>query len=271
MLSLGLFVTPAGDSDTHTTVADPLGMPRTYVRVADDSGAALANGSAIDQVVGTQIGSYNGAAVPRDVVVTDGPMITVLAGGQPALGRVVAATAGAVTLQVTIQAADWAEFDTLEVFANTTPDPVKMNDTTLVPLKCWTSRPLPGLMPSDPCARAALAPEAMTVALVAAGGSAKRYEATVTITLDAADVATATRAGATGKDAWLVLRARGDRSIFPVLPTNAVTAATQAAIMTGDFATMRTALIGKGVQAQAITAPVLVDFDGGGYRAPFAP
>jgi hypothetical protein len=126
-------------------------------------------------------------------------------------------------------------------------------------------------MPSDPCARAALAPEAMTVALVAAGGSAKRYEATVTITLDAADVATATRAGATGKDAWLVLRARGDRSIFPVLPTNAVTAATQAAIMTGDFATMRTALIGKGVQAQAITAPVLVDFDGGGYRAPFAP
>ena len=42
MLSLGLFVTPAGNSDTHTVVADPLGMPRTYVRVADDSAAALA-------------------------------------------------------------------------------------------------------------------------------------------------------------------------------------------------------------------------------------
>ena len=41
MLSLGLFVTPAGNSDTHTTVADPVGMPRTYIRVADDSAAAL--------------------------------------------------------------------------------------------------------------------------------------------------------------------------------------------------------------------------------------
>src|SRR5207302_8549915 len=27
MLSLGLYVTPTGSSDTHTTVADPMGMP----------------------------------------------------------------------------------------------------------------------------------------------------------------------------------------------------------------------------------------------------
>ena len=45
MLSLGLFVAPAGDSDTHTTVADPLGMPRTFVRVPDDGADALQSAS----------------------------------------------------------------------------------------------------------------------------------------------------------------------------------------------------------------------------------
>jgi hypothetical protein len=30
-------------------------------------------------------------------------------------------------------------------------------------------------------------------------------------------------------------------------------------------------LQGRGVPAEAFTAPVFVDFDGGGYRAPFAP
>ena len=50
MLSIGFYVTPAGNSDTHTTVADPAGMPRTYVRVADDSSAALADGTAVAAV-----------------------------------------------------------------------------------------------------------------------------------------------------------------------------------------------------------------------------
>ncbi|HEY5950463.1 MAG TPA: CehA/McbA family metallohydrolase, partial [Kofleriaceae bacterium] len=213
MLSMGLYVTPAGNSDTHTIVADPAGMPRTYVRVADDSAAALASPASIDAVVATQTGA-NGT--PRDVVVTDGPMIDVKVGGAPALGRAVASVNQPITLTVTITAADWARFDTLEVFANTTPAPPK-DDTTLTPLKCWTSRTLTTLDPKDPCAVASLAPEAMNVNLVTlpGGGSFKRYEATVQVTLDPADITT--RAGATGKDAWLVFRARGDRGIFPIL------------------------------------------------------
>jgi hypothetical protein len=272
MLSLGFFVTPAGDSDTHTTVADPLGMPRTYIRVTDDSPAALASGAAADDVLATQLGTRNGTSVARDVVVTNGPMIAVTFNGQPALGSVATATGGQVTLQVTVQSADWAEFDTLEVFANATPDPVKANDTTLTPLKCWTARPLAGLAPTDPCKRAALAPEAMTVTLVPVGtGGAQRFEVVLTITLATADVAAATRAGATGKDGWLVFRARGDRAIFPVLPNDVVTAANLPVLLGGDFATIRAALAGQGIQAMAVTSPVFVDFDGGGYRAPFAP
>jgi hypothetical protein len=277
MLSLGLYVTPAGDSDTHTTVADPMGMPRTYVRVADDSGDALASGSAVDAVVATQTGANNTA---RDVVVTDGPMIDVKVGSMLALGRVISSQGAPVTLTVTIIAADWAPFDTLEVFANTTPSPVDNGhgsdisnaDTTLTPLKCYTSRTLGTLHAKDPCMQAALAPEAMTVTLATVAGAPgyKRYEATVTVTLDAADIAT--RAGATGKDAWLVFRARGDRGIFPLLPKgDTISAATMPALLSGDITAINAALTGHGISAEAITAPVFVDFDGGGYRAPFAP
>ncbi|MBV8759241.1 MAG: PHP domain-containing protein [Deltaproteobacteria bacterium] len=271
MLSLGFYVTPAGDSDTHTTVADPLGMPRTYVRVASDNAAALADGTAVDAVVATQTGA-GGAA--RDIVVTDGPMISVTSGTQPAIGRQIPSVGAPVTLTVTIISADWAPFDTLEVFANTTPDAIKGKDadSALIPLKCWTSRTIASFNANDPCAKASLAAEAMTVnlATLPGGGGFKRYEATVTVTLDASDITT--RAGATGKDAWLVFRARGDRGIFPILPKgDTISDTTMPALLTGDRATIDTALTGHGISAEAVTAPIFVDFDGGGYRAPFAP
>jgi hypothetical protein len=267
MLSLGYFVTPAGNSDTHKTIVDPVGMPRTLIRVADDSGAALADGTAVDAVLATQTGAN---ATPRDVIVTNGPMIDVKVGGQPALGREVSAS-GAITIVVTLTSPDWAEFDTLEVFANTTPDPVKSGITVLQPLKCFTSRQIANLDAKDPCKTAALAAEPMTVNLATIGGpgNRRRFEATVTVTLDAADIGT--RTGATGTDAWLVFRVRGDRAIFPLLTNDVITAATKPVLLGGDFDEIRAALTGKGVPATAFTSPVFVDFDGGGYRAPFAP
>lgn len=271
MLSLGLFVTPAGNSDTHTAISDPVGMPRTYLRVADDSAAALATGTAVDAALQTQTGANQ---TPRDVVITNGPWIDVKVGTVNALGRVFPSPGGAaVTLTVTIQSPDWAEFDTLEVFANTTPDPVpKSDDTTIIPLKCWTTRNLTTLMMNDPCKAAAMPAEALnvTLATIPGPGSYRRYEATVTVTLDAQDIVT--RAGKTGTDAWLVFRVRGDRAVFPLLMSGATgDAAAATAILGGDFATLRSALTGKGVPASAFTSPVFIDFDGGGYRAPFSP
>jgi hypothetical protein len=271
MLSLGFYVTPAGDSDTHTTVADPLGMPRTYVRVANDSADALADGTAVDAVIGTQTGTFAGAQVPRDVVITDGPMIDVQANGAPALGSVITSTNAPVTLTVTITSPDWAVFDTLEVFANATPGaPASTGSTSLVPLKCWTTRAIAALNAMDPCALAPITPEAMTVQTIAVGGGYNLYKAVVTVTLEAADIRN--RAGATGRDAWLVFRARGDQAIFPVMVQTALsTDAALAAALSGDPAQLAAAMTGNGVPAQAITAPVFVDFDGGGYKAPFAP
>ena len=272
MLSLGLYVTPTGNSDTHYTTADPVGMPRTYVRVMDDSPNALSNGGVVEDILATQTGA---SSRPRDIVVTNGPFIDVKINNMAALGRVFTPGGnGSISIDVTLTSPDWAEFDTLEVFANSTPDALRNGneETTLVPLKCWTSRTLGTLMTTDPCMRATIAPESMTVQLqnVPGGGGYQRYEASVNITLDAADIVT--RMGHTGTDAFLVFRVRGDRAIFPLL-TGAGTfdATTRSAIMSGNPTQLRTALAGKGVPAEAFTAPVFVDFDGGGYRAPFAP
>ena len=266
MLSLGKVVTPAGNIDTHTSVADPVGMPRTMVGVTDDSGAALASGAASDAVLAAMTGS-----APRDVIVTNGPMIQVRSGGAPAIGRTLDG-AGGVTLTVTVTSPDWAEIDTIEVFANTTPD-IVANDglTAITPLRCWTSRPLGSLDPADRCLDAAMAPQSASIQLVtlAGGGNFRRYEATITVTLDAADIVN--RAGASGTDAWLVFRVRGDRGVFPLLTNSAIDATTLPIILAGNMDDIATALRGKGVAASAFTAPIFVDFDGGGYRAPFAP
>jgi len=268
MLSLGKVVTPAGDSDTHTSVIDPLGMPRTYVRVGDDSSAALQSGASVDQVLATMTG-----AAPRDIVVTDGPMIEVSVNSASAIGQTIAATGGTVTLDVTVTSPEWAPVDTLEVFANSTPDIVHGDGiTALTPLHCWTSRALGTLDPADRCVAAAIAPEtaAFPLVMLSGPGGFKRYQTTITVTLDATDIVN--RTGATGQDAWLVFRVRGDVGIFPLMTQKIIVDAPMlATLLAGDPAQLATALAHTGVPAIAFTAPVFVDFDGGGYRAPFAP
>jgi hypothetical protein len=42
-------------------------------------------------------------------------------------------------------------------------------------------------------------------------------------------------------------------------------------LVAGDPAALDSLLRAEGVPATAFTAPIYVDFDGGGYRAPFGP
>lgn len=269
MMSMGFDVCPTASSDTHTDVIDPVGMPRTMVRVSDDSGAALASGAAVDEVLAVTTG-----AVARDIVMTDGPMVRVRAGADDVIGDVVTAAGGTVTFTLDITAADWAKVDTLEVFANATPvtPPAGTDPTALQPLQCFTTRDLGSLDPADPCLLAPLPPQAMTVTLVDLGGGVARYEASVTVTLAASDIAAATRAGASGTDAWVAFRVSGDRGVLPLLSLHALTDETLATFVDGtDTAAIDAALDGHGIPAIAVTAPVFVDFDGGGYLAPFTP
>lgn len=266
-LSLGKVYTPLGNADTHTRERDQSGLPRTLVRVPDDSSDALRAG--IDEDVwATLLGT-----TPRDVVVTDGPMLHVSEqpGGASALGRIVAAVDGVVTLDITASSADWVDFDTVEVFANNTFDALPPSGvaSSLPPVACFTART--GLGATDPCK---LAPwrggaQPLTVQLETLPNGGVRRVARVSATFAASDIPT--RAGHTGSDAWFVVRVRGNRGLVPVIIEDAITDANVATFVENNSAAVAAALEGRGASALAFTSPIFVDFDGGGYRAPFAP
>jgi hypothetical protein len=265
--SFGMRITPIGNSDSHDAIGSPLGMPRTYVRVLDDSPAALASGAVVDEVLDTLAGR---AGTPVDVVVTNGPHIAVEVDGDPApLGAVFDGTAGSIEVTVTITAPTWALFDTVEIFANATPEIDE--DGPIEPLACFTSRPQGEIMANDPCALASLGgAQAMTVDVVQVAAGFDRLEATVSLTINAGAIAT--RAGATGTDAWFVIRARGDRSVFPLLLDGLFDDGNiDVFVDPPSQEALDAELDGRGIPAAAFTAPFFVDFDGGGYLAPFSP
>ena len=264
-LSFGLDVTPIGSSDTHTITKDPMGMPRTYVRVTDDSPVAIETGRVVDDIIAT----LTGDGVPTDVVLTNGPHVEIRVDGEPALGRVVEADDGEVTLQIRAIAPSWAHLDTLELHANATP-PVGNHAEALQPLACFTSRD----EPSEPCADAAIPGtlEVNEVELLDGEGNptgVTYLELEQEITLSAADIET--REGAVSDDAWIVVRARGNRGIFPAYINQILNASNLEIFVSGTDEERAAVLEERGVPATALTAPVYVDFDGGGYVAPFSP
>jgi hypothetical protein len=270
-LSLGLVVTPIGNSDTHYAFADAAGMPRTYVRVSDDSALALESGRVVDDVLDTLSGRSD--TTGRDVVVTNGPFIEVTqAGGQgSAIGRELTAGGDRIALDVRVTAPAWAAFDTVEVFANATPEvpaPGRpLGATALTPHLCHTSRDPATLAENDACAGAVGGARPLVVTLDEDG---LVHVATLRVEVEAGAIAT--RAGASGSDAWLVVRVRGSRGIFPLL-LDGITgdAAAVDTLLADDPAAVEALLSDRGVPATAFTAPLFVDFDGGGYHAPFSP
>jgi hypothetical protein len=264
-LTLGLEVTPLGNSDTHDAYQTPAGMPRTYVRVGDDSAAALESGAIVADTLATLSGTTN-----RDIVVTNGPHIQVSVAGQTssALGAVIDGTSGSVTLHVTVVSPDWAVFDTLEIFANATPD-VNSADTVLQPLFCFTSRDSLELAESDVCALASQGAQALEVSLVEVAAGVGRYQASLQVTIAAGDIIN--HPSATGRDAWLVFRVRGDRAVFPLLLDGVISSDTLDILVSGTQAEQSAVLDGRGVPATAFTSPVFVDFDGSGYSAVLSP
>lgn len=261
-LSFGFVVTAVGDSDTHQRWSVPSALPRTMVRVPDDSPAAVASGIA-DDVYATVAGT---SSTPRDVVVTSGPMLRMWVGDDAATGGIGRTVATATpTLHVRAAAAEWVGLDTIEVYANgaftipvpggTLPDPVR-------PIYCFSSR---AIAPAR-CAQAigGVRPLAITVIELKTGH--RRVEAAIDLPLDVEPIVGKNRSGATGRDFYLLGRAASRRSLFPVVPTDLdPDDVTIAALIDGAVPD------GLGNLPQAITNPIFVDADGGGYRAIFAP
>jgi len=268
-LSFGMSVTPMGNSDTHKVVSDHTGMPRTMVRVGSDTPDDIAN----EAIVGDVLDTLNGRLdTPKDVIITNGPHITIDASGFTGspIGSVVDGSGGSVDLTITAYAADWAEFDTVELFVNSTPNSREKKATWMQPSVCFTNRDIGTLPETEPCVLAPIEPQVMTVGLVEVAPGFSRYEATVSISIAEADMALFNREGAQGTDAWVVVRVRGQRSIFPLME-DGVSSELLSVVTTGDRAAMDAAMYGVGIPAAAVTMPLYIDFDGGGYRAPFAP
>jgi hypothetical protein len=241
-----------------------MGFPRSYVRVDDDSPGALADGSVVGSLLDTLTGR-----TPRDVVVTNGPMVRVTEDGETSsvIGRVVEGD-GTVTLTIEVQSPRWAAFDTIEVFTNAVPD-VETDVTTQYPSACFTTTALADLDPGDPCALAPLGVELLAVDEVEVAPGFTRYQATVNVTL--ASDQPIYPDGATGEDMWVVVRVRGNRGLYPVLLSGVLAGTDLATLLGGSQSDLDEALDGVGVGAVAFTAPIFLDLDGGGYRAPFAP
>jgi hypothetical protein len=187
-----------------------------------------------------------------------------------AIGKVVAGAGGEATLAISVQSPRWAEFDTIEIFANAIPD-IRSDVTVLQPVACFTVVPEADLPPDDPCAKAPLGSAPLDVNLVAVAPGFQRYEASATITLSTDQAEALYPEGGTGEDVWVVVRARGDRGVYPLLLSGMVTEENLATLVSGSQTEVEAALDGVGVTATAFTAPIYLDLDGGGYRARFAP
>ena len=265
-LSFGRMLGAVGNSDSHRREADPAGLPRTLVRVPDDTPGTITPELGED-VVATLKGS---GPTPFDFVVSNGPVIgvSVDGGASSAIGRVVGpATAGEpVTFTVRVQVPAWMALDTVELFANSTFDPIEDRKTALQPLGCFTTRKL---QPTDPCALAHLPARPLPVSVDAVH---ERREATFTFTLAPGDLDT--RAGARGQDAVVVLRASGQSALFPLVYESTVGLPDVAGLIDADTPAEVNAVFASHetvVFPSAFTGPVRVDFDGGGWVAPFSP
>ncbi|MBI2342733.1 MAG: CehA/McbA family metallohydrolase [Deltaproteobacteria bacterium] len=119
LLNLGLLWTATSNSDSHT-VHRPIGMPRNFVASEVDPADGLGEFAEFDAA------AYARAINDHRVVASAGPFITFTAvtekGEHVAMGETVRARGA--TIQAKVVAPSWAWFDTIEIYANTEPDPV---------------------------------------------------------------------------------------------------------------------------------------------------
>ncbi len=186
LLSHGLTPVGLGNSDTHTLVGDAIALPRNYVKVSDDTPAAI---PALREELAT-------AVIGGKVTVNGGVFILASAIGDTSggPGDLVVPSNGTLTLTVSLSMPDWVQVDTVKVFVNT-PDTIAPfdSDNSVEPVAQYVN-------------------DTFTLTAQAAGNGLFRNVATVPFTITAPQ----------GKDAWIVVTAEGvkpaTKSLWPVVP-----------------------------------------------------
>jgi hypothetical protein len=107
LLRTGHPVTPTANTDTHGVVGQEAGYPRTYVRVPEDDPARLDPTALVE-----------GIAQQRDVVLTNGPFVSMRLGAAEQGARVSLGDKGAAVseLLVTVERAPWIEVSELVLY-----------------------------------------------------------------------------------------------------------------------------------------------------------
>jgi hypothetical protein len=271
MLSLGKVATVVGTSDTHST-SDPVGVPGAYVRVPNDAFSAILLGQLRDPIFDSLSGRRaNNTPVPRDVVVTNAPFVTVTVNNQSAIGSLVQPQNGVVNLSIRIESPDWAQIDTVEIFANQTfanqapGDPLEgAGADSLTPNICFTSRA--NRDPNDTCDANGPASDLspfidLNVVNGSLGARVQVIEMNIAVDLD--DIANPQAPA--NSDQWLVVRAYGTGSLFPVIPI-----ISNASLV--DVVEQGSGQAQGGAFPLAITNAILIDTNGNNqYKGAFQP
>ena len=109
LLDQGYVMTATAASDTHRIAVSSPGLPRTLVRVADDSPASF------DEA------GFDASLRAMHAIGTSGPFVEAEllgAGGAAGIGETLTATSGPVSLHVRVQAPCWIPVGSLRVYAN---------------------------------------------------------------------------------------------------------------------------------------------------------
>ena len=117
LLNQGDFKSGTADSDTHVRTNVPAGGPRTYVASATDDPGSIDPAALAQAVIdGRAIGS--GGLFMRVELEGDGGATASAALGDP---RTVPATLGSGNVNIHVEAPPWAQFDRIEIYANSNP------------------------------------------------------------------------------------------------------------------------------------------------------
>ncbi len=244
LLNQGRIKAAMANSDTHSTAVVQAGGPRNFVASSSDAARELDDAELAASV---RDGRLIGSNAPfLDVTIEgDGGAVAGLGLGD---SRLVAATAGSATIRLHVQSAAWAEFDTIEVFANAVPFAVPEMNMHGVQVPRYDVEPTLVL-------RAGADFTIANVVVDATVPAANRLEADVEIPL------------AVERDTWVVVLVKGtdgvSRPIWPMNPQDLVQAgnATLDDLSDGN--------LGEGGNpALAFSNPLFIDADGNGQFDP---
>jgi hypothetical protein len=248
LLNQGYRKTGIADSDTHDRVSGGSGFPRSYVASPTDAPSGLgAIADTLSQNVndGRVFGS-NGPIVRVRVIADSTVQEGRLDLGYPTQ---ISTTNGEVDVQVDIQSPDWAEFDTVEYYVNSTTTcskSTKQSGAGPVVVKRYAITP----------DYVQTAPTDFTVSTDEVIPGFTRFEASTSLTIS----------GLT-QDVWIVVMVKGSdgvsKPLFPVASSSLkkATNLTLADLTDGNLGE-------DGVTALAFTNPIYVDVDGGGWTPP---